>query len=204
MNPARKILNALTERASAKLWTQMRSVLDATAVAGSGGVLFFGDSITILGRWEMMFPGLRTANFGIPGETSAHLLQRLEPVIRVRPSKLFLMIGTNDLSRGVTVPEIAGNVAAILQRLRSELPGCRVYLQTALPRNRKYSERLRALNARYTEIARAHGAVLVDLFPLFDDGSGQIRAEFSNDELHLLGPGYLVWRDAIASHVLDA
>lgn len=204
MNPARKILNALTERASAKLWTQMRSVLDATAIAGSGGIVFFGDSITILGRWEMMFPGLRISNFGIPGETSAHLLQRLEPVIRVRPSKLFLMIGTNDLSRGATVPEIAGNVAAILQRLRSELPGCRVHLQTALPRNRKYAERLRALNARYAGIAREHGAVLVDLFPLFDDGSGQIRAEFSNDELHLLGPGYLVWRDAIASHVLDA
>lgn len=204
MNTITKAWRAwLDKKLSAKLWEQMRSTLDATAIPGSGGVLFLGDSITILGRWELLFPGVRILNYGIPGERSEHLLARLEPVIRVRPQKLFLMIGTNDLSRGVPVPQIADNVEQIITRLRQELPECRLFLQAALPCKRKLAPLLRDLNTRYAAIAQRHSVSFIDLYPLFDDGSGQIRKDLSNDELHLLGPGYVIWGKAIASAVLD-
>ena len=205
MNPISKAWRAwLDQKLSAKLWEQMRSTLDATAQPDTGGVLFLGDSITILGRWELLFPGVRVLNYGIPGERSEHLLGRLEPVIRVRPQKLFLMIGTNDLSRGIAVPQIADNVEQILVRLRKELPDCRLFLQAALPCKRKLAPQLKDLNARYAAIAQRQSVNLIDLYPLFDDGSGQIRKDLSNDELHLLGSGYVIWGKAIAPAVLDA
>lgn len=34
------------------------------------------------------------------------------------------------------------------------------------------------------------------------DGCGQIRQDLSNDQLHLLGPGYVIWSRAIAPAVL--
>lgn len=204
MNPITKAWRAwLDRKLSAKLWEQMRSTLGATAPRDAGGVLFLGDSITILGRWELLFPGVRVLNFGIPGERSEHLLARLEPVVRVRPDKLFLMIGTNDLSRGVPVPVIADNVGKMLAQLRRELPDCRLFLQTVLPCKRKLAPQIRELNARYAAIAQRQSLGLIDLYPLFDDGSGQIRAELSNDELHLLGAGYVIWGQAIAPAVLD-
>ncbi|MDM4769152.1 GDSL-type esterase/lipase family protein [Solimonas sp. SE-A11] len=205
MNPVTRAWRAwLDSKMSAKLWEQMRSTLDATAPRDCGGVLFLGDSITILGRWELLFPGLRVLNFGIPGERSEHLLARLEPVVRVRPDKLFLMIGTNDLSRGVPVPDIASNVEKILVELRRELPECRLFLQTVLPCRRKLAPQIQDLNARYAAIAASQGLSLIDLYPLFDDGSGQIRRELSNDQLHLLGPGYAIWGRAIVPAVLGS
>jgi hypothetical protein len=39
------------------------------------------------------------------------------------------------------------------------------------------------------------------IFLIFLDEDGSIRDEFANDELHLLGPGYVLWRDHIAGYV---
>jgi len=42
----------------------------------------------------------------------------------------------------------------------------------------------------------------LDLYPVFlDAADGSIRNDLSNDELHLLGAGYLAWRDAISALV---
>ena len=41
----------------------------------------------------------------------------------------------------------------------------------------------------------------IDLYKLFDDGTGHLKREYTNDGLHLMGPAYLVWRDAIKPYV---
>jgi lysophospholipase L1-like esterase len=63
----------------------------------SGINAFLGDSITNGGRWNQLFPDVRTANFGVDGDCSRHVLARLQPVIALKPARVFLMIGTNDL-----------------------------------------------------------------------------------------------------------
>lgn len=198
-NPISVLLERLVME---RLWAQCRSGLVSAAVPGSGGVLFLGDSITHMGRWEMMFPSIGTRNFGISGERSGHLLQRLDPIISVKPHKIFILIGTNDLAAKVKIDEIAANVDKLVVELSLSLPDCKIYLQTLLPRANKFTERVKTLNARYAGIAKQRKVELIDLFPLFDDGTGAIRAELSNDKLHLMGPGYKIWRDAIEPLVL--
>jgi lysophospholipase L1-like esterase len=167
----------------------------------AGGVAFLGDSITAGGRWQRLFPGVPTLNFGVDGERSDHLLARLQPVIRARPSKLFLLIGTNDLGWGIDEDRIVANVARILDQLRAGLPDCTLYLQTVLPRDASFTTRIQALNRRYAALARERGIALLDLFTEFDDGSGRLRRDLTGDDLHLLEAGYAVWRDAIAQYV---
>jgi len=151
-----------------------------------------------------MFPDLASRNFGISGERSDQLLMRLNPIIRLQPSKLFLLIGTNDLARGRTVESVGRDVASILDQLAAAVPSCRLHLQTAMPRARKFGSRIKALNTIYAGIAAQRNIPLIDLFPLFDDGTGQIRKEVTNDDLHLLGAGYAIWRKALAPYVLAA
>ncbi len=70
-----------------------------------------------------------------------------------------------------------------------------------LPRAVEYRERIESLN-RVLAQAVAGRASWVDLYPLFlDEQDGSIADAFSNDELHLLGAGYAVWRDAIETLV---
>ncbi len=193
---------ALADYLMGRLWVQCRTGIEAAVVPGSGGIVFLGDSLTHIGRWDLMFPDVATRNFGISGECSNHLLLRLGPIVNLRPAKLFLLIGSNDLARGRSIQQIGADVAGILDALAAALPGCKLHLQTVMPRARKFAGRVRALNALYAEIAAQRGLALIDLFPLFDDGTGKIRQEVTNDDLHLLGAGYAIWRDALAPYVL--
>jgi lysophospholipase L1-like esterase len=184
-----------------RLWEQWRSGIADAVVPGSGGIVMLGDSITHNARWELLFPDLPMRNFGISAERSDQLLLRLEPIIQLRPSQLFLLIGTNDLARGTGVDEIAANVELLLTQLQSALPECRLHLQTLMPRAPKFAERVHNLNQRYAASAATTGVTLIDLHPLFDDGRGSLRADLSNDELHLLGSGYTIWRKALQPYL---
>jgi lysophospholipase L1-like esterase len=161
-------------------------------------VVFLGDSITEGGPWEELFPGVRTRNRGIGGDTTDGVLRRLEQVTRAQPAKVFLLIGTNDLYRGTSEDEIVANLEEILEKLKQESPDTEVYLESVLPRAADYRARIEALNARLAEVAGEQGTAWVDLYPSFlDPESGAIRPELSNDELHLLGPGYALWKEQI-------
>lgn len=170
----------------------------------SDKVLFLGDSITAAGRWERLFPEVRSSNLGVDGDCSEDVLKRLEPVIELKPGKLFLMIGTNDLGRGYDEDPIVANVAAILDRLQTALPNCLIYLQSVLPREADYAKRVRSLNRRYAELARERGIAFIDLFGRFDRGDGGLRGALTEDGLHLVDAGYTIWREAIARHVCPA
>ncbi len=200
----RSLTSMLIERLiSRKLWRMWRDGLEMAAVPGSGGIVFLGDSITHNARWDLMFPNIATRNFGINGERSEHLLTRLEPIISIQPTKVFILIGTNDLAVGRTVDEISADVDGIVHRLQTALPDCTVYLQSVLPRAKKFAARIHALNARYRQIADQRGAEFIDLFPAFDDGTGTLKKELTYDVLHLMGQGYRLWHDIIESRVVS-
>lgn len=194
----------LSELLMGKLWRSTREQIEQAIVPGSGGIAFIGDSITHMGKWDLLFPEVPIRNFGIGGERSDHLLARTGPVIAMQPRKLFILIGTNDLACGFGSDEIAANVDALLAELRRALPHCRLYLHSVMPRSRGYTTRIRALNDRLRAVAKDWRAAYVDLWPLLDDGTGQIRAEFTWDNLHLNGAGYIAWRNALKPLLLES
>lgn len=195
------LTRALTEKLLGKTWNALRSGIADSVVQGSGGVVMLGDSITHFGRWDLLFPEARTRNFGIGGERSEHLLQRLDPLVRLKPDKIFILIGTNDLASGLPPAEIASNVDSLLGQLRAALPDAALHLQGVMPRARKYADRIRTLNAAYRDLARKHAATFIDLFPVFDDGSGEMDARCTLDRLHLNGAGYARWRETLAAYM---
>jgi lysophospholipase L1-like esterase len=66
----------------------------------------------------------------------------------------------------------------------------------------EYRESVESLNARLEATAAESGAIWINLYPLFlDEADGSIRNDLANDELHLLGDGYLIWREQIRSYL---
>jgi len=167
----------------------------------SGDIVFLGDSITEGGIWEDLFPDLPVRNRGISGDTTDGVLKRLQQVSQGRPAKMFLLIGTNDLNAGMTPGEVAKNIILIVDSIRADSPDTQIFVQSVLPRGTDYRDRVEELNA-LLESGISGKAAWIDLYPLFLDRSdGSIRNVLSNDELHLLGPGYLLWREAIEDRV---
>lgn len=167
-----------------------------------GDVVFLGDSITLGGRWHELFPGVPVRNRGIGGDTTTGVLDRLEPIARGQPGQLFLAIGTNDLFIGTPPQQIAAGVLEIVERVERASPDTEVFVQSVLPRAAEWAERVEELNVLLEQVAKQAGATWIDLYPHFlDESDRSIADELANDELHLLGPGYLLWRSQIAGYV---
>ncbi|MBM4267923.1 MAG: sialate O-acetylesterase [Deltaproteobacteria bacterium] len=166
-----------------------------------GEVVFLGDSITQGGNWNELFPGVPVRNRGIGGDTTRDVLARLDQVVEGKPAQVFLLIGTNDLERGVPIATILQNEDLILTRLREGSPGTQVLLQSVLPRAASWRPQVEELNAGLAVLAEKHGATWIDLYGSFLDADGSIRNDDANDELHLLGPGYTRWRDILMPYV---
>jgi lysophospholipase L1-like esterase len=167
-----------------------------------GDVVFLGDSITAGGAWHELFPGVPVRNRGIGGDVTAGVLARLDAITAGQPGKIFLKIGTNDLRLGRDPAEIAADVAEIARRVQRSSPDTLLFVQSVLPRAAGWAGAVEELNVALEQAVKEAGAIWIDLVPHFlDPAKRSIRNDLSNDELHLLGEGYLLWRSRIEGYV---
>ena len=68
---------------------------------GQYDVVMFGDSLTERGHWSDMFPSVRIGNRGIGGDDTQGMLERIQSIESTGAKTVFIMAGTNDLSRSV-------------------------------------------------------------------------------------------------------
>lgn len=101
-----------------------------------GQIVFAGNSITNMHAWFEAFGSHQDViGRGNSGGMATEILEHLESYIDSKPSKLFLMIGTNDISSGTAYAKTARDIQTICKRVRLESPETEVYIQTILPRS---------------------------------------------------------------------
>jgi len=169
-----------------------------------------GDSISQWFPESLLPPQADWLNQSISGEGAAGLYDRLTFLDDTDPTKVFVMIGINDLLRGMDDETLLEHQRRIIKDILWIHPDAEVVVQSILPhgedtatwegkdRLEKISnDRIRALNARLAAIAEYEGATFLDLYDLFGTDDGKLRPELSTDGLHLNEQGYLVWRTAL-------
>lgn len=156
-------------------------------------VLFLGDSLTGGGDWAAWFPDVKTLNFGIGGNTSADVVDRLDTVVAADPDEIILLIGTNDLGTRQTVENLVRNVQSILVELRRQLPGSRLLVQSVMPRGREFADRIQEANIHLRQFCATVHAQYLDLWPVLALEDGELNPTFSDDRLHLNEAGYEAW-----------
>lgn len=169
-----------------------------------------GDSLSLWFPPELLPEDRNWLNQGISGEVSNGLLQRLDFFDRTQPDMILVMVGINDLIRGLEDQEILTNYRQIISYLRRKHPQAEIVIQSILPHGAEGTtwegkekllaipnSRIRKLNQELNNIATKKGARYLNLHPLFTDQQGNLRSNFTTDGLHLSPPGYLVWRTAL-------
>jgi acyl-CoA thioesterase-1 len=166
-----------------------------------------GDSITaryrlsysypdLLGRWR----GIPVHNFGVSGDTTAQMLDRLADVLDSGPTPQVVVIlgGTNDIARGMPVDETLRNLQRIAERVRDS--GRRPVLVCPPPSGAFHLDRAEALRAGLRDYARAQGFSFVDPWPAMEDPArrGWSRPELALDVLHPNEQGQYVLAEQIA------
>ena len=178
-----------------------------------GAIVFLGNSITDGGEWAELFNNRHVKNRGISADRSGWLLDRLDPIVNGHPKKLFLMIGTNDLAAGVSPEEVAANIGKLLDRFAEESPWTKIYVQSILPVNgvdtkakaknhwKKGAEIIEA-NKLIEALCEGRKNVLyIDVYSALVDQKGMLDQRYTNDGLHLMGEGYLAWKEVIEKYV---
>lgn len=192
---------------------QRRSLFDTLPVRPSD-IVFLGNSITDGCEWAELFDNRHVKNRGISGDRTGWMLERLDPIVKGRPKKLFLMIGTNDLAAGIAPREVAGNVCRIIERFRNESPWTKIYVQSILPVNgadvdvphKKHWERgaeIVETNRLLEDLCAGEqkNLMYVDVYSALVDEKGMLDKRYTNDGLHLTGEGYLAWKAVIEKYV---
>ncbi len=178
-----------------------------------GDVIFLGNSITDGSEWSELFDNPRIKNRGISGDVTAGVIYRIDEVIARKPQKVFLMIGTNDLARGLSVDSLLKNLFWTAQYLRQQTPATRVFIQSILPVNEVYGkfsghtskgQQIKEVNRQLQQNAAAYGYTYIDLHTPFSDGNEKLKKELTNDGLHLNGDAYLLWKHLVYPFVYDA
>ena len=181
-----------------------------------GQIVFLGDSITDLYPLDDYYADLdlATYNRGIGGDTTQGVLDRMKvSLYDLTPSKIVLLIGTNDINGGVKTEKIVENYAKILSEIERELPEAELYCVSVIPQNTtletyteiKVSEttaRILEMNKKIQEIVKnSNQAVYVDLFSLLADENNMLIKKYSDDGIHLNENGFQVWTELLMPYL---
>ena len=189
-----------------------------------GGVLFTGSSLMEMfpiEQWvaEMPEPRLIVYNRGVGGYTTKDLLPILDICVwELEPKKVFINIGTNDLSDpNDSVAGMITRYEEILTRIEEHLPGVPVYVMAYYPVNPeaapndqvrewlkvRTNEKIAAANLEVRKLAEKHGQRFIDLNAPLMDEQGRLKAEYTIEGVHMNEKGYRAIFDDVMRYVVE-
>jgi len=178
----------------------------------TGDIIFLGNSITDGAEWAELFNDLHIKNRGISGDITAGVIHRLNEITNRKPAKIFLLIGINDLARNTNTDSIVKNILLIADYVRQQSPSTKLYVQSILPVNNLYGkfgthtnkgEQIKITNTQLQADATGHGYTYVDLYSSFVNENGKLKANLTNDGLHLKGEAYLISKHILYPYIYD-
>ncbi len=172
-----------------------------------GQVIMLGNSITEGGLWKKLLRDSGVINRGISGDVTFGVLNRIKDITDRQPSKIFILIGINDLSRNTPDEVILENIFMIMGKIRGRSPKTKIYLQSILPINESFknlnpnykgkSDHITKINGQLQKYATKQKYTYVDLYSNFLDKDGNLDAKYTYDGLHLNGTGYAQWVEVL-------
>ncbi len=205
-----KIRRIINETLTSEHWTERMKAFQEEP-STTGHIVFLGNSLTE--GFDLKILGDSTIiNRGISGDFSEGLLKRLDEVIALKPSKLFIDIGINDLIEHVSVKEICRNYQKIIERVQKESPSTSIYMQSLLPvhlngsfltSNEDVNEVVKEQNAELKALADKMKIPFIDLYSHFVVNN-EMNPRLTYDGIHLVKEGYEIWKGVLTPYLADA
>lgn len=144
-------------------------------------------------------------NRGVSGFVSEELLENIEVcILDLKPGRLFINIGTNDLSDPTkTIDDLMENYEKIITLIETALPGTEIYLMAYYPINYeaateemkaclriRTNDKINEANYRVKQLAQKHGERYIDVNRKLKDEENRLKGEFTIEGLHINGQGY--------------
>ena len=144
-------------------------------------------------------------NRGVGGYKTTDLLPILDTcVLELEPTKVFINIGTNDLSdASIPMEEVMNNYHLILSRIEERFPSVKIYIMAYYPVNYeaaaeemkpclriRNNEKIALANEELKKLAARHGQTYIDVNAPLKDENGNLKAEYTIEGMHIKPEGY--------------
>ena len=170
--------------------------------------VFLGDSITDFYDLEKFYGDLPVVNSGISGNQYKDLLYHLdERVFKYNPTKVFILIWTNDIAfTEITNEELVDRIIEICDEIHKEEEKTEIYVESIYPVNRtedndivdlnmvlrRDNERIQNINRLLKEKIDQSQYTYLDMYSKLVDENGNLALDYTYDGLHLSYKGYEV------------
>ena len=164
-------------------------------------IVFLGDSIT---EWyplgELYENNIPIVNSGKAGYRTFELLPELkELVYQYNPTKVFILIGTNDINTHSGKKKLVNNVEKMIKRIKIHRVQCKIYIQSIYPVNKEDNQKeneienkeIKEVNQKIKKICKKHNVTYIDVYKYLIDEEGYLDLQYTKDGLHLNDLGYL-------------
>lgn len=181
--------------------------------AKPNSIVFFGDSLTDFYPIQDFFPTFMIYNRGIAGDTTKDLLKRLHNIIAIKPRKIFIQIGTNDLGKNVKPIQIIANIKTIYTRLQNEVPGIEIIAISLYPVSHhkiwlspfiagiRTNKNIVKTNMMLKALCDEMGITYIDIHEKLSNKKGRLDSLYTLEGLHISGLGYAVISQALCDYV---
>lgn len=174
--------------------------------------LFLGDSITEQYDLDEYYNDLPVVNSGISGNKTKDLLNDLNNrVYQYNPSKVFLLIGTNDIQSKVEEDVIINNIKKILEDIHENRPYAKLYLEAIYPVDEgssgaqdRTNKEIQSINASLEDYCKKNDITFIDMYDLLLDPESdkdRLFEDYSKDGLHISDEGYEVITEELMKYI---
>lgn len=177
--------------------------------------LFLGDSITDFYDLDKYYEDLPVVNSEINGNRTTDILNDMKNrVYRYNPSKVFLLIGTNDIIDGKENDEIINNIKKIIELIKENRPYAEIYLESIYPVNKTDNDKISLsmvssrdndqiieINKKLKQYCDDKKITYIDLYSKLVDDEGNLKLDYTKEGLHLSDDGYKVVTEEISKYI---
>lgn len=188
-----------------------RDLLFDILPADSEAIVFLGDSHTEHFLIDELLDTEHLKNRGISGDRVKKMIPRLGPIVAIKPKKIFIQGGINDLGTGGSKENLMEHYSELLDEIAQKTPNSKVYLQSIFPTelkdgstycNQQVNKDLVVVNHFLEKEAKKRGYTYIELYkPLVLNGL--LNPDYSFDGIHLTAEGYLLWTKILKPYLED-
>ena len=157
-------------------------------------------------------------NRGVGGYRTTDLLPILDAcVFELKPRKVFINIGTNDLSDGnISLETVMSNYDRIITQIEEKLPGVIIYMMAYYPINYeaateemkpclliRTNEKINRANELVAQLAAKHGQKYINVNAPLMDEQGRLKAQYTIEGMHIKPEGYRAIFEDIMAYVME-
>ncbi len=203
--------NSFAQQGKYGTYYDQRATLFESLPVTSSDIIFLGNSLTDGCEWAELFGNPRIKNRGISGDVVMGIFDRIDPVLKGKPAKIFVLTGINDVSHDLTADSVLVLYRTLVNKIKADSPKTKLYIQSLLPVNDEFTrfpkvhnktQVILDINKGLKQLAKEKKCTYIDLYShLIAPGTQSLDKKYTNDGLHLLGAGYMVWKEVVKPYL---